>query len=181
MRGTAIHPIILSGGRGTRLWPLSRTAYPKQFLDILDGHSPFQQTCIRINDPLFAAPCILSNNDHRFIVAEQLKQIGIEPDKIILEPVARNTAPAALNASLLVAQKDENSLLLLLPSDHIISDAAEFRDCIRKGIKPAQEGKIITFGVRPQSAHTGYGYIETGKASGEAFEGHCQTNLNGPA
>ncbi|HDL86435.1 MAG TPA: mannose-1-phosphate guanylyltransferase/mannose-6-phosphate isomerase [Candidatus Acetothermia bacterium] len=170
MQGTAIQPVILSGGSGTRLWPLSRTAYPKQFLDIFGGHSLFQQTCVRVNDPLFAAPSILSNNDHRFIVVEQLKQIGIEPNKIILEPVGRNTAPAVLIASLLVAEDDENSLLLLLPSDHIIADAEEFRDCIRKGIEPAQEGKIITFGVQPQSPHTGYGYIETGDARGAAFD-----------
>ena len=144
MRGTAIQPIILSGGSGTRLWPLSRTAFPKQFLDIFGGPSLFQQTCIRVNDPLFAAPNILSNIDHRLIVVEQLKQIGIEPNNILLEPVGRNTAPATLIASLLAAQGSENSLLLLLPSDHIIADADEFRDSIRKGIKPAQKGEIIT-------------------------------------
>ena len=170
MKNTTIRPVILSGGSGTRLWPLSRTAYPKQFLDIFGGNSLFQQTCTRVNGPQFAEPSILSNNDHRFIIQEQLQELGMKAGKIVLEPVGRNTAPAALIASLLVAQDDEDALLLLLPSDQIIGDVGEFQNSIAKGVDTALEGNIVTFGVRPQYPHTGYGYIETGDARGDVLE-----------
>lgn len=170
MQDKAIHPAILSGGHGTRLWPLSRTAYPKQFLDIFGGPTLFQQTCVRVNDALFTAPIILGNDDHRFIMAEQLQRIGIDHDKIVLEPVGRNTAPAALIASLLIAAEDEEGLVLLLPADHIITDSEAFRDCVLKGAPVAREGEILTFGVRPQCPHAGYGYIETSMAQGDVLE-----------
>jgi mannose-1-phosphate guanylyltransferase/mannose-6-phosphate isomerase len=156
-----IQPVILSGGSGTRLWPLSRKAYPKQFTDLFGGHSLFQQTSLRLDDPAFAAPCVLANHEHRFIVAEQLQQLGITPASIVLEPVGRNTAPAALIASLQANCEDEEALLLLLPSDQVIADRAEFTASILKGVETASRGQIITFGVTPKTAHTGYGYIET--------------------
>ena len=170
MQDKAIHPAILSGGRGTRLWPLSRTAYPKQFLDIFGGPTLFQQTCMRVNDALFTAPIILGNADHRFIMAEQLQRIGIDHDKIVLEPVGRNTAPAALVASLAIAEEDEEGLVLLLPADHIITDSEAFRDCVLKGAPVAREGKIVTVGVRPQCPHAGYDFIETGMARGDVLQ-----------
>ncbi len=170
MKDKAIHPAILSGGRGTRLWPLSRTAYPKQFLDIFGGPTLFQQTCMRVNDAFFAPPIILGNADHRFMIAEQLQRTGIDNDKIVLEPVGRNTAPAVLVASLLIAAEDEEGLVLLLPSDHIIKDSEAFRDCVLKGTAVAREGKFVTFGVRPQCPHASYSYIETGTARGDVLE-----------
>ncbi|MDA7948971.1 MAG: mannose-1-phosphate guanylyltransferase/mannose-6-phosphate isomerase [Hyphomicrobiaceae bacterium] len=170
MEQSVLKPVILSGGSGTRLWPLSRQAYPKQFLDIFGGDSLFQQTCSRVSGPGFAEPTILSNDDHRFIVREQLQQKGLKADKIVLEPVARNTAPAALIASLLYEQDGEDALLLLLPSDHIIDRTDRFQESIAKGIPAARDGNIVTFGVRPQYAHTGYGYIETGEESGDALD-----------
>lgn len=165
-----ILPIILSGGSGTRLWPLSRKAYPKQFLDIFDTGSLFQQTCQRLNNDLFKAPVVLASNDHRFIVAEQMQLLGLEPEKIVLEPVARNTAPALLIASLIAAREDENMLLLVMPSDHVINDKAQFSASIKAGMEKASAGHIITFGVRPDTPNTGYGYIETAASNDAVFE-----------
>lgn len=156
-----IHPIILSGGTGTRLWPVSRKSYPKQFLDLVGDGSLFQQTCKRVSNKLFHNPRILSNEDHRFIVAEQMQLSGITPQAIVLEPVGRNTAPAILIASLLASQENDNALLLILPSDHLIDDNEAFCSTIERGIEKAREGHIVTFGVKPDTPNTGYGYIET--------------------
>ncbi len=156
-----IHPFILSGGSGTRLWPLSRKAYPKQFLALTGGDkSLFQMSCERFASPAFAAPVILGGNDHRFIIAEQLREIGIAPASIVLEPVGRNTAPAAAIGALLAAEKDGDALLLLAPSDHIIPDPEAFRQTVMRGVPAARDGALITFGVKPTGPHTGYGYIE---------------------
>ncbi len=156
-----IHPVILSGGSGTRLWPLSRKAFPKQFLPLVGEHSLFQQTCLRLKAPLYSKPTTICNERHRFIVAEQLLELEIEPAAIVLEPVGRNTAPAALIASLLALQNDKDSLVLLLPSDHLIADFDDFNQTVQKGMKAARQGHIVTFGIKPDSPHTGFGYIET--------------------
>jgi mannose-1-phosphate guanylyltransferase/mannose-6-phosphate isomerase len=156
-----IHPFILSGGSGTRLWPLSRKAYPKQFLALTGGDkSLFQMSCERFASPAFAAPTILGGNEHRFIIAEQMREIGITPASIVLEPFGRNTAPAAAIAALVAAEKSDDALLLLAPSDHIIADPVAFRQTVMQGVAAARAGSLITFGVKPTGPHTGYGYIE---------------------
>ena len=144
-----IYPFILSGGSGTRLWPLSRRAYPKQFLSLTDDNETlFQQTCLRLAAPDFAAPTVLSGHDHRFIIAEQLREIGITPASIALEPVSRNTAPAAAIAALMAARKDTQAVLLLVPADHVIADAGAFRDTVLRGAPAAADGALVTFGVK---------------------------------
>ncbi len=161
----SIHPYILSGGSGTRLWPLSRKSYPKQFLKLVGEDSLLQQTAKRLCGPHFSDPSVLANNDHRFIIAEQMQLVGAKPKDIILEPVGRNTAPAALIAALRSAQADEDALILLLPSDHVIKDVEKFQETILSGIDDASQGHLVTFGIKPTAPETGYGYIET---SGDA-------------
>ena len=156
-------PFILCGGAGTRLWPLSREAFPKQFHTLTGTQSLFQQTCRRLTGDLFGDLSILSNHQHRFLVQEQLQEIGIAHANILLEPVGRNTAPAACIAALTAGRVDPDVVVLLAPSDHAIGDDVAFADTVRRGIGPAQQGSIVTFGVRPDSPHTGYGYIETKK------------------
>ena len=152
-----VRPFVLSGGSGTRLWPLSRRAYPKQFLRLFDNESLLQKTCRRLNNPSFDRVTFLANNDHRFLVAEQATEIGIEPEAIILEPMGRNTAPAAAIAALVAAQRDDSQLCLLLPSDHIIPDPDAVARAVKHGIDAANSGAIVTFGITPDSPHTGYG------------------------
>jgi mannose-1-phosphate guanylyltransferase/mannose-6-phosphate isomerase len=156
-----ICPFILCGGAGTRLWPLSREAFPKQFHKLTGSMSLFQETCRRLMGDLFAPLSILTNHQHRFLVAEQLQQIGASFSNIILEPVARNTGPAACVAALIAARADPDALVLLAPSDHAIADVSAFREAVELGIGPAREGRLVTFGVEPDCPHTGYGYIET--------------------
>ncbi len=155
-----IIPVILSGGSGTRLWPLSREAYPKQFLSLMGDRSFFQSTAERLsglND--CTPPLIVSNEEHRFLVAEQLRQIGSEASGIILEPVGRNTAPAVTCAALLSEQQHKNSILLVMPSDHVIQDTEAFRSAVAIGAKAAEIGQLVTFGIVARHPETGYGYI----------------------
>lgn len=165
-----IHPYILSGGSGTRLWPLSRQSYPKQFLKLVGDDSLLQQTVKRLSGPSFADPSVLANNDHRFIIAEQLQQVGAKARDIILEPVGRNTAPAALIAALRAGKSDENAIVLLLPSDHVIENQDKFQDTILSGTSDALEGHLVTFGIKPTAPETGYGYIETSSNKGNALD-----------
>src|SRR5580704_9702897 len=123
----AIHPVILSGGSGTRLWPMSRTHYPKQFLPLAGKESLLQQAALRVaGEAQFAAPLVVANEEHRFIIAEQLREIGVKPQALLLEPVGRNTAPAACVAALALSERDPDPLMLVMASDHVIADEAAF-------------------------------------------------------
>jgi len=158
-----ITPVILSGGSGTRLWPVSRSLNPKQFLDFFGEHSLFQQTALRIkNSDDFHNPIVICNNEHRFIAAEELQKINIAPKSIILEPIGRNTAPAIAIAALdVIASNDKkDDLILVMPSDHIIHDEKQFISQVKKAAKAAFDDYLITFGILPNKAETGYGYIK---------------------
>ncbi len=163
-----IFPLILVGGRGTRLWPISRSAFPKQFCRLLPSHNdltPFQQTLKRVGDPFFADPIILGNAEHRFLLSEQAKEIDIIPQQIILEPLANNTAPAILAATILLANNhEEDPLLIVLPSDHLLEPKEQFIEAVKQAEKVARQGYLITFGVRPTAPETGYGYIKQGES-----------------
>ena len=155
-----IYPVILSGGSGIRLWPQSRTSYPKQFLNLVSDQSLLQETASRVFTPdIFAAPTMICNEEHRFLVAEQLRKVGIVPREIVLEPVAKNTAPAAAVAASLLQGEDESALMLIIPSDHIIEDEVGFHSAIKVAADAAVEGALVTFGVKPTRPETGYGYI----------------------
>jgi mannose-1-phosphate guanylyltransferase/mannose-6-phosphate isomerase len=158
-----LYPVILSGGSGTRLWPMSRTLYPKQLLRLLGEHSLLQQTVRRVADPnRFAPPLLVANEEHRFIVAEQLREIAAPARALLLEPVGRNTAPAACAAALMLAETVPDALMLVLPSDHIIADEDAFSAAIETAAAAAHAGALSTFGIRPHRAETGYGYIRRG-------------------
>ena len=158
-----IHPVILSGGSGTRLWPMSRTLYPKQLLSLLGHDSLLQQTVRRVADRQgFAAPLLVANEEHRFIIAEQLREIAAVPRALLLEPVGRNTAPAACIAALALTEAEPDPLMLLMPSDHTIGDLAAFADAVERAATAARAGALVSFGITPQRAETGYGYIQRG-------------------
>ena len=163
MAATPLIPVILCGGTGTRLWPLSRASYPKQYWALSgDGESTLlQQTQQRLNglDGL-GSPLLICNEDHRFIVAEQMRQIDVEPNAILLEPMGRNTAPAVTVAALQATADGADPLLLVLAADHVIRDASHFREVVEAGRRPAEEGRLVTFGIVPTAPETGYGYIE---------------------
>jgi mannose-1-phosphate guanylyltransferase/mannose-6-phosphate isomerase len=160
-----IHPVILSGGSGTRLWPMSRTLYPKQLLSLLGHDSLLQQTVRRVADRQgFAAPLLVANEEHRFIIAEQLREIAAIPRALLLEPVGRNTAPAACIAALALTEVETDPLMLVMPSDHTIGDVAAFAGAVERAATAAGAGALVSFGIAPQRAETGYGYI---RRSGE--------------
>lgn len=155
---TQIAPLLLCGGSGTRLWPLSRKSYPKQFAQFLGEESLFQASAKRLSGKDFAKPIVVSASDYRFIVTEQLMAMGIDPAKVLIEPEGRNTAPAILAATLAIDNPD--TLILAAPSDHVVPDTDAFQQTVLKGIKPATEGQIVTFGIVPDRPETGYGYLE---------------------
>jgi mannose-1-phosphate guanylyltransferase/mannose-6-phosphate isomerase len=159
-----ITPVILAGGSGTRLWPLSRKLYPKQFMNLVGNNTLLQSTLLRLSSlEGIGPPIILCNEEHRFIVAEQLREIEITPQAIVLEPVGRNTAPALAVAALMAQAKDENAILLALPSDHHIQNIQSFIDTATKGVGFAMKDNLVTFGIEPQAPETGYGYIRKGE------------------
>ena len=163
-----IHPVILSGGSGTRLWPMSRSRYPKQLLALYGRTSLLQQSLERVAGRQgFAAPLIVANEEHRFIIAEQMRESGVAAAALLLEPVGRNTAPAAAVAALRLAESAPDALMLVMPSDHVIADRDAFLGAIERAAAAAERGLLVTFGITPERAETGYGYI----AGGAAIEG----------
>ncbi|MDR6694845.1 mannose-1-phosphate guanylyltransferase/mannose-6-phosphate isomerase [Stenotrophomonas sp. 1337] len=161
-----VQPVILSGGSGTRLWPLSREAYPKQFLPLAGELTMLQATWRRVAPIASRGPLVIANEEHRFVAAEQLQQVGAEPAAIILEPVGRNTAPAIAVAALEATRDGNDALLLVLPSDHVITDEAAFRAAVQAAAGAAEAGKLVTFGIVPTGPETGYGYIKAADGQG---------------
>lgn len=161
-----ITPVLLCGGSGTRLWPLSRKSYPKQFSPLIGTQSLFQASAQRLSGAGYAPPLVLTNADFRFIVTEQLADTGIDPGAVLIEPEGRNTAPAVLAAALFLAQSDPETLMLVAPSDHVVPDANAFRAAVEAGIPAAQAGQLVTFGIKPLHAETGYGYLELAEDPG---------------
>ena len=163
MAGNKVLPVILAGGSGTRLWPLSRELHPKQFLNLVGDKTLLQQTLARLDGLSREAPVIVCNHEHRFIVAEQCRQAGLEPGAIILEPTARNTAPALALAALRAVEDGDDPLLLVLPADHFVGSATGFRAAVERAAPFAEAGGIVTFGIVPSRPDTGYGYIRAGE------------------
>ena len=165
-----ITPVILSGGSGTRLWPLSRKSYPKQFTRLTGSESLFQASAARLTGQdgagriAFAPPAVLTNADFRFIVTEQLTERGIEPGPVLIEPEGRNTAPAVLAAALYLQARDPDAVMLVAPSDHVMPDAGAFRDAVAAGMEAVRNGDLVTFGITPDKPETGYGYLQLSAA-----------------
>ena len=160
---TPIYPILLAGGSGTRLWPLSRKSYPKQFSKVVDDLTLFQQCSKRLlsSETVEFNPHItLTNSDFRFVVGEQLQEIQVDPGPILIEPESKNTAAAILAASIFAHSNDQEAILLVAPSDHLIPEISEFHASIKVGLSHVQLGKMVTFGIKPTHPETGYGYLE---------------------
>jgi len=171
---TYLQPVILSGGSGTRLWPLSREQYPKQLLPLVGTDSMLQATALRIGDggadyTLIDTPVVVCNEEYRFITAEQLRAAGKPSKHIVLEPVGRNTAPALTLAALLAYQEQDDPILLVMPADHVIRDVDAFQAAIRQGIPHAVGGAMVTFGIVADRPETGYGYIRRGAPAQDAY------------
>lgn len=169
-----ITPVLLAGGSGTRLWPLSRKSYPKQFSNLIVDRSLFQQSALRLtssNLVEFGPHITMTHADFRFIVGEQLQEVGIDPGPILIEPEGRNTAPAILAASIFAQDRDPGAVLLVAPSDHVIPDVKAFHETLVRGMDAVSSGKIVTFGITPTRAETGYGYLElSGVSNGNAVD-----------
>lgn len=159
-------PVILSGGSGTRLWPLSREGFPKQFLNLVGEETMLQATWNRVKTVASAAPIVVAGEEHRFMVAEQLREAGCSNPVILLEPVARNTAPAIAVAALEAVSNGDDPLLLVLPSDHVIADVHAFQEALRTASAAAETGQLVTFGIVPTAPETGYGYIQSAGGEG---------------
>ena len=156
-------PVILSGGSGTRLWPISRKTHPKQFWPLVSDVSMLQETCKRTAAIAERDPVVICNEEHRFFVAQQLQEAGYQNPDILLEPVGRNTAPAAAIAALHLLEAHRDPVLLILPADHVIQDLAAFHQAVRQGERLANQGHLVTFGIVPGYPETGYGYIQAGE------------------
>ena len=165
---TRIIPILLAGGSGTRLWPLSRKSYPKQFSELLSEETLFQKSAKRLVSSQimqFDAPITITNSDFRFIVIEQLQDVGIDPGAVLIEPEGRNTAPAVLAAAIYASKIDPDATMLIAPSDHIIPNTLDFHAAISEGLSETKNGRIVTFGITPTRPETGYGYLELSNVS----------------
>ncbi|MFG6176666.1 mannose-1-phosphate guanylyltransferase/mannose-6-phosphate isomerase [Halomonas sp. THAF12] len=167
-----LRPVILSGGSGSRLWPVSREHYPKQFLKLnSERHSLLQETVLRLGGiDGCASPLVVCNDEHRFLVAEQLQTAGVPATTILLEPLGRNTAPALALACMTALEDDDDASLLVMPADHVIEDHVAFAEAVAKGRELVAQGQLVTFGIEPSSPHTGYGYIRRGTALGSGFQ-----------
>lgn len=163
-----INPVILAGGSGTRLWPVSRKSYPKQFANVLEGQSLFQRTVERVSTPAFSAPMVITGEDYRFIAQQQLDAMDVTASDLVVEPVGRNTAAAILTAAML-RQNEPEAVLLVLPSDHLITDEDAFRRAIVKAAEVARKGAIVTLGIQPDHASTGFGYLKVEGGNEEAL------------
>ena len=164
-----ITPVILCGGSGTRLWPLSRKSYPKQFVPLVGEETLFQGSARRMTGSDYAAPVVITNSDFRFIVTEQLQAIGIDPGAILIEPEGRNTAPAVLAAAIYLEKDDPEATMLVAPSDHVVPDTAAFQAAVSSGLTAIESGQLVTFGITPTHPETAYGYLElAGQAKDEA-------------
>ena len=177
---TLVTPIILCGGSGTRLWPLSRKSFPKQFVSLIGDETLFQSSARRVSGSgaglNFTAPIILTNADFRFIVAEQFVEAGIDPGPIMIEPQGRNTAPAVLAAAIHAIRSNPEAVLLVAPSDHVIPDSAAFHSAVARGVEAVKAGQLVTFGITPDRPETGYGYLKLAEpvdGSGQAIPLHA--------
>jgi mannose-1-phosphate guanylyltransferase / mannose-6-phosphate isomerase len=168
MSNQTIVPVILSGGSGTRLWPVSRESFPKQLWPLLSERTLIQDTAMRAQGPGFAAPVVVCNEEHRFLIAEQLREVGIVDARIVLEPVGRNSAPAIAAAAVLVAEDDPDAVLWMMAADASIAETDALLTALDKAAVAARAGKIVTFGMQPTAPETGYGYIEIGGELGVA-------------
>ncbi|WP_420562670.1 mannose-1-phosphate guanylyltransferase/mannose-6-phosphate isomerase [Thalassobaculum sp.] len=168
-----VTPVILSGGSGSRLWPLSRALYPKQFLSLAGEKTMLQESVLRLSGEHFSAPLMICNEEHRFIVAEQLRSQGVAPAEIVLEPIGRNTAPAVCVAALILLAADPNALMLVCPSDHVITQPDRFIAAVTAATEAASQGNLVSFGIQPSRPETGYGYI----ATGVALDGHSDIRV----
>jgi mannose-1-phosphate guanylyltransferase / mannose-6-phosphate isomerase len=166
-RGNKIIPVVLSGGTGTRLWPVSRKSFPKQFWPLISDRSMLAETVLRAVHPQFTAPIVVTNQEHRFVVAEQLRHAGIRGAQILLEPVGRNSAPAIAAAALLAAETNPAAVLWIMAADASISDLSALEEAVKSAVAAAEAGHFVTFGMQPTAPETGYGYI----AQGGALEG----------
>jgi mannose-1-phosphate guanylyltransferase/mannose-6-phosphate isomerase len=157
----SVVPVILCGGSGTRLWPLSRQSYPKQFAPIMGKETLFQAAVLRLTDCAIdvGAPVVMAGADFRFIVSEQLSEVGIDPASIVIEPEARNTGPAVLAAALQIVATDPDATMLVCPADHLVPDKAAFQACVAKGLVASRAGQLVTYGIKPDRPETGYGYL----------------------
>ncbi|WP_448206889.1 mannose-1-phosphate guanylyltransferase/mannose-6-phosphate isomerase [Azospirillum sp. sgz302134] len=160
-----IIPVLLSGGAGVRLWPMSRELYPKQLLKLCTDKTMLQDTALRVAEGVhYAAPIVVCNHEHRFLIAEQLREIGVKPSAIVLEPLARNTAAACAVAALRALETAPDALILVLPADHLIRDVGAFAEAVERAAPAAAAGNLVTFGITPTAPETGYGYIRRGSA-----------------